>query len=302
MEFNRAKTLEAIGALREFTDKQKKDTKASLLEAAECVYLTISLKLVPESGFKKATPIILPHSILQDVEKGCIVVSHRHKEAVKACQLKGELPNIGRILTPKSLKEKYYSFEQKRQLARSYSMFIVERSKMIKITRLMGSSFTKAKKFPVPFEYKKSNIPKLDKIAQSTSIPPVQGQTVSVKIANMEMSNDHIADNVESFYNQLSRIPSPFVDKTKNNVTGIFIKTASSPALPISFASVDVSGAELKKDSEKDKANKTLEAGISTILAAVPRREPRVQEKQKAGKRKGKKTVIRKKAKGVGKK
>ncbi|RMZ55408.1 hypothetical protein APUTEX25_003532, partial [Auxenochlorella protothecoides] len=239
---NREQVEKAAKALLTYAQKKGQESSNLLLDD-ELIYLNIALKKVPQTPRKdKPVRLNIPHPIysLEGAE------GHKaSKKKVKEEQIAGVTKVVGlsklrygtsgiregfgggRLLWkqqpkgtyhPDLSRTKYESHEAKRKLCNSYDLFLADERVLGSLPKLIGKSFFKKKKQPVP-----------------------------VKLVGKDWSG-HISKAVKATYffwtgavveNVIAALKDalPHIPKQWNGVKALYMKTADSVALPIYQAS-----------------------------------------------------------------
>ena len=206
------------------------------------MHLTVSVKKTKPVRKDKPLRIPIPNSLysLDDVES-CLIVKDVAGEGKKAAKAKLEENNIlgvTKVLGVSKLKKKFATHEQKRQLCRDYAIFLADTRILSLLPKLLGKTFFKKKKQPVPVELRGSNAKwkqNIEDALGSTYAHLSGGSCFTLRIAKPNEHNQkQVLENLMTVVNRLSELEA--IGKWKN-VQSLFLKTTTSVSLPI-FQSV----------------------------------------------------------------
>ncbi|KAG1662512.1 hypothetical protein FOA52_000916 [Chlamydomonas sp. UWO 241] len=237
----------AVASLLLFVAGQKKEELFS--EDAENLNLTISLKKMPLQS-RKDKPIALglpfPLYEVEGAEICLLVKDHKgegHKEG-KALLAKFEKNGgVTKVIGLSKLRTKYESHEAKRQLCKMYDIFLADERILPSLPKLIGKSFFKKKKQPIPIRITGANLPEQVKKAVScTYMFKNSGTCINIKVGTSALSEAQVAANVHAVLVQaMEHVPKKWA-----NVRGVFLKTADSVALPL-FQALPEQGSKITK-------------------------------------------------------
>lgn len=234
-----------------------------LAEDDDVIYMHITLKSVP-TGPRKDKPVrlALPHPIYE-VGKAevCLFVKDRagegHKEAKERHQRmeRAGKTGISKVIGISQLRKKYESFEAKRNLCNQFDVFLADDRVLPSLPKLIGKSFFRAKKQPIPVNVRGDNwANEVRKSLSGTFMVLPQGSCLNIKVALATQSEDAIVENVDAALKAAcEKIPKKFA-----NVQAVFLKTAESAALPIYQVLPDVQkigGSAVLRKGAKAKAS-----------------------------------------------
>jgi len=116
-----------------------------LFEEDELIYLTITLKKVPEKGKVKPITIPIPHPITNEDSEICIFTKDPQKEFKKII-LDLKIPNVKKVISLTKLRRNYKTFKLKRELEASYDLFLTDDRIVHFLPALLGKAFFCKKK------------------------------------------------------------------------------------------------------------------------------------------------------------
>ena len=176
----------AIKALYAWLKKEKKGGKGGLFDGEDgddFFHLTVSLKKTQPVRKDKPIGIRISHPLydLEDAESCLIVkdIAGEGKKAAKAKIQEGSILGVTKVLRVSNLKKKFATHEQKRQLCRDYSLFLADTRILPLLPKLLGKTFFKKKKQPVPVVLKVRALARAPRPLSRVS-PPLSGQFPSV--------------------------------------------------------------------------------------------------------------------------
>jgi len=225
----------AIKSLQKFVGKQQAKGN-SLFEEDELFYLTIALKATPQLPRKdKPIHIGIPHPLYtaEGAEVCLFVKDHKgegHKQAKARLEQLLKSGHIAKIVGLSKLRTKYESHEAKRKLCNSYDIFLADDRVIPVLPKLLGKSFFKKKKQPVPVHLKAKDFPAaVKKAVEATYMTAPAGTCITVRVARSSFTQQQIADNIAAALPAIvAHIP-----KKWNNVAAVYLKTGGSASLPI---------------------------------------------------------------------
>jgi len=156
--------------------------KKNLIEPDYHILLSISLFSVPRRG-KTGIPITIkvPNTLHpEDSTEICLIVPDNYKKKL----MKENLPNVTKILELKTIRTKYHQYEARRKLLGSYDLFLCHRRIRYQLRALLGKSFQKAKRFPIPI-YLSKRPESIIEARDSVTINIPNGTCFMVRIAKL---------------------------------------------------------------------------------------------------------------------
>ena len=210
-----------------------------LFEDDASIYVTVALKRSPlPAGPKKVKPIRLPvpHALqtLAGAEV-CLFVKDKKGEGHKAAKARlarfAGRGGVAKVVGLSKLRTKYESHEAKRQLCASYDVFLADERIVPSLPKLIGKSFFKRRKAPIPVDITAASFPDQVRraVEQSAIMAPPAGSCVSVRAARAGMGAAAAAENVLAVIAGIAaRVPKKWA-----NVQAVYVKTGESVALPV---------------------------------------------------------------------
>ena len=249
----------AVAALAKHIEKMKSEGKSQLFEEdgdGETYNLLISTRKVPQKGSNKLVPIKIPHPLLSlDVAEVCLIVKDHQGEGHKEAKRKvAEMEKCGvaKVLGISKLRNNYKPHEAKRKLCDSYDLFCADARILPLLPKLLGKTFFKKKRQPVPVDLTKKDWPaQIRKAAAATYVHMGAGTCINVKVGKSAQSQKEVVANaVAAIANAVEVIPRKWA-----NVQSIYMKTNESVALPI-YNAMPEPEEEKEEDEEEHKEEK----------------------------------------------
>lgn len=134
------------------------------------------------------------------------------------------------------LKNEYPAFEMKRKLANTYEVFLVDGSICGNTFAVMGKSFSKQKKNPIPIQMGKSLEKRPLKDSIESALKKVQyrqtasGDVTSIDFGNSSMSAADMTENLEALIKELKgQFPGGYENIRSINMTPVYKTTITVP-------------------------------------------------------------------------
>jgi len=217
-----------VCALLDFWKKeQDKKTPKQLINDIEPVQLIITLHSIYHKKRDKPYLIRIPHSLSSDSTDICVFVKDPAKEYKELFREKN-VPNVKKVLGIESLKNKYSRYEARRKLLNSYDIFLCDEALSLSLRRYLGKSFFKSKKYPIPIRISSNLCENVARARDSTYLHIGTGSSLNVRIANTEMEEKIIHENIMLSIDQIVRnIPGKW-----KNIKSLGLRTKDSVCLP----------------------------------------------------------------------
>jgi ribosome biogenesis protein UTP30 len=235
-----AQVTKAVAALRKHSEKVKAEGGSKLFDGdddddAETYSVMVSTRRVPQRASNKLVPIPLPHPLLSlDVAEVCLIVKDHQGEGHKDAKRKvAEMEKCGvaKVLGISKLRNNYKPHEAKRKLCDSYDLFLADARVLPLLPKLLGKTFFKKKRQPVPVDLTKKDWPaQVRKAAAATYARRGAGTCVSVKVGRAAHSQKEIVANAVA---AIDGVVERVVARKWANVQAVFLKTTESVALPV---------------------------------------------------------------------
>ena len=244
-----AQAKKAIKALYAWLKKERKEggkgasSKQSLFDSGDSngddfLHLTVTLKKSNPVRKDKPVRIKISHPIysLEEAESCLIVkdVAGEGKKKAKANIQEGNILGVSKVLRVSNLKKKFATHEQKRQLCKDYAVFLADTRILPLLPKLLGKTFFKKKKQPLPVDLRGGNAKwkqNIEDAIMSTYVYLSGGSCFTVRIGRpQEHSPDQILENLLEVVEKLSSMES--IGEWKN-IRRMYVKTTASVSLPI---------------------------------------------------------------------
>ena len=192
-----AQVTKAVAALRKHSEKVKAEGGSKLFDGdddddAETYSVMVSTRRVPQRASNKLVPIPLPHPLLSlDVAEVCLIVKDHQGEGHKDAKRKvAEMEKCGvaKVLGISKLRNNYKPHEAKRKLCDSYDLFLADARVLPLLPKLLGKTFFKKKRQPVPVDLTKKDWPTQVRKAAAAYARRGAGTCVSVKVGRAARS------------------------------------------------------------------------------------------------------------------
>lgn len=199
-------------------------------------YLTLDAKLKPKL-------VKLSHSVynLSDEFKICLIVrdSIVKTEAELEQIEEANIPYLSKILPFKELYNEYKTYDQKRQLASSYDLFLADDGVVTNLPSILGKTFYRSK-VPIPIKVGSTGSSKsfaidtiknkVEQAVKSTHFLIRPSSNLSIKIGNIaNLSEKENISNVQTALKQIEEKYAQF------GIRAVYIKLKTSPALPLFY-------------------------------------------------------------------
>jgi ribosome biogenesis protein UTP30 len=239
---DKAQIQKAIAALRLHLDKVKQEKEKDPLfedEGDDAYSVLISLRTQPVGSAKsnaKMKAIRIPHSMV-DLETAelCLIVKDNdgkgHKEAKLKVESMGEdKAGIAKVLGVSKLRNNYKPHEAKRKLCDSYDLFLADERVIPVLPKLLGKTFFKKKRQPIPVDLTKKDWAKeIRSKTSATYLSLSSGTCVRVKTGTSAMSVEDVVENTAvAIEGAVKHIPRRW-----GNIQSIFVKCNETVALPL---------------------------------------------------------------------
>lgn len=233
--WNETQLQKAVASLLKYIGQQQAESK-QLLEDDELIYLIVQLKKIPQHKQKdKPVRIDIPHPLHDlDAAEVCLFVKdHKgegHKAAKERVQQLEKNGGVAKVLGLSKLKTKYESFEAKRQLCGLYDIFLADERIIPSLPKLIGKTFFKKKKQPIPINLQTKDLAQqIRRACESTYLFWSGGSCLNIKVAHSSLAAEEVVENINAAVEAVAQ----HVPKKWANVQSVFIKTADSVALPV---------------------------------------------------------------------
>lgn len=137
---------------------------------------------------------------------------------------------MAKVIGLSKLKTKYESHESKRQLCNSYDLFVADERVLPSLPKLLGKTFFKKKKQPVPVKLTgKDWGAQIRKACEATYLVLSSGSSLNIRVAKSSQTTKECVENVlAALEGAVERVPGKW-----GGLKSLYLKTAESVALPI---------------------------------------------------------------------
>lgn len=235
---DREQVDKAVRALLKWLKQQQKEkAKTELIEDDTLLHVVVSLKKIPDTARTNGHRIPLPHSLYPRGEgrEVCLIVKDdkrgepEHKKSKERLAAEGET-GVTKVIGVSKLRAKYAEHEAKRKLCGSYDLFLADDRIICLLPKLLGKTFFKKKKHPIPVDLQgKSWGEKIKQACDSTYLYLGGGPCSVVRAARSTQSRDEIVENVLAVIEGVGEK----VPKKWKNIQSLHLKATDSLALPL---------------------------------------------------------------------
>ena len=225
----------AVSALLKWSQSREAGNKDQLIEEDDIFCVVISLKKTPEQSRTNGFRIPLPHSLypLHSGREVCLIVKDSKEGGHKAAKeklAKEDSVGVTKVIGVTKLRTNYKPYEAKRQLCGSYDIFLADDRVLPLLPRLLGKSFFKKKKHPIPVNLKGGKWgEKIRAACDATYLYISDGPCSLVRAARLDQSEDEIAENIMAVVAGVAEV----VPKKWKNIQSIYLKLHESASLPL---------------------------------------------------------------------
>ncbi|KAL4803208.1 electron transfer flavoprotein alpha-subunit [Aspergillus unguis] len=264
----------------------------------EAVWLVLTTKKhVVDKNRLKPGKISIPHSLNASPALSICLIVADPQRAVKNIVADPSFPQhlasrIDKVIGYSKLKDRYKSFETRRQLLSEHDVFLADDRIVMRLVNTLGKVFYKSSKRPIPVQL--AQIEKVDgkrvkkekpvanaakkpedenkisafassaivakEIEKALNSAPVHlapATTAAVRVGSSNFTSEQLAENVEAVVKGLT---DKYVTKGWRNIKALHVKGANTMALPIWLASElwveETDVVEAVEDEEADGKNK----------------------------------------------
>eukprot|EP01059_Diplonema_ambulator_P024202 TRINITY_DN4005_c0_g1_i3.p2 TRINITY_DN4005_c0_g1~~TRINITY_DN4005_c0_g1_i3.p2 ORF type:complete len:373 (+),score=184.95 TRINITY_DN4005_c0_g1_i3:1465-2583(+) len=225
-------TEKAAEALLKFMrEKEGKEGKMDLLAEAGPVFVKFDLMQSSAKGVaRKRTGVKLPHGIHnRDGNEVCLITTapqRKWKDKIKA-QPEG-LENVKKVIDMNKLRKKFKSYEEKRQLATAFNLFVADEAVMNFLPAMLGKVFFARSKEPLCINMKKFPASLKDALA-STSYSLRDNNSASILIGRTDFTAAELAENCKVV---MADVVSNLTNGWRD-IYSVVLKGSDTPGLPI---------------------------------------------------------------------
>ncbi|XP_077172716.1 ribosomal L1 domain-containing protein 1 [Paroedura picta] len=268
LSLDEAMIKKAAHALLAYNKTRQKTAEKQLLHEDQNVFLMVTVWKIPPR--EQVVKITLPHGILSATSEVCLftkdelgLTAEQTENLYRKLLSQHGVTNVAEVISYKTLKKEYKSFEAKRRLLSRFSLFLSDDRVRRLLPSHIGKHFYRSKKAPLSVNLRAKNLAKeLNRHIQGTILPVTnKGCCYTARVGHAGMTAEEIAGNVMAVAMALAA-KAP---KISRSIKILHLKTDKSVALPIFHSSApsaqDVqkkTGTEQrKKNKKKNQKNKT---------------------------------------------
>jgi len=243
------KVVEALNKVNELAPND-----AQLEEEDNQYLLSITLHKVPAT--KNRTVLIkLPNPLFNRKSEICVFTHNKKDEDKETTEsywqsyFKERLGITPKTITLPSLNKDYQTYQQKRNLASSYAVFIADERIFFRLPEVLGKSFKSRNKMPVQMKMSGDKFcGKFDEVLSCTKWNVSgRGDNTTVQIGKAGQTTEELVANIQSVLSVVKKT----VDRGWANVKNIQLKTERSISIPM-YTNDEVSES-LNQMSENEK-------------------------------------------------
>ncbi|KAL6742278.1 hypothetical protein Aduo_015443 [Ancylostoma duodenale] len=171
--------------------------------------------------------------------------------------------HYSKILTKRQLEREYHTFTQRRALATSYDLFLVDVRVGKAVRTFLGKDFYKAHKEPLDFNYSKPLVSAIEKSIKTVVLKlPRYATRAYISIGHLGQDSADLASNLDEVVNVI-------VDKCPGglaNIRSVYMQpVGGSPSLPIYMDSEGTSEVKLERPQKRRRAIEQVFDECSTL-------------------------------------
>jgi ribosome biogenesis protein UTP30 len=241
------KAVRAVLKYHEKITQESSEKKLSLLGDDRPVHVQFTLLRAPGHSKPKPVQIVVPHPFFKLADKTsddqdedeveepeiCLIVKESSKPWCQEMieKFPDHMGCVKKVLTLDSLRKKYTSYEQKRQLLHKYNMFMADDRILPMLSKSLGKAFIQTKRLPVPINLTREKaLPfAIQKALSATYMTVNTGTCVTVRAGHTGMDPKKLVENITT----IAEKAVPKMPRRWANIQLIGVKTADSVSLPV---------------------------------------------------------------------
>ena len=173
----------------------------------------------PENRFSEE--VVLPKGRGKQVKLGVIADGELIVQAKEA--------GVALVINKTDLEELGKDRKQAKKVANSVDFFIAQADMMPLVGRFLGPVLGPRNKMPKPVPASIKLAPLLDRFQNTIKVGIKQQPSIQVIIGTQDMSDEDLAENIETVLTVLDRQ----LDKGRNQIKSMFIKTTMGPVVKV---------------------------------------------------------------------
>lgn len=173
----------------------------------------------------------------------CMIIKDNNKAVVKEQIKQFGIKGIKKIVSVSSLKTKYSTFEAKRSLCSEFDIFLVDKSLVTMIPKVLGSAFYKRKKFPIPVDLTEleqdptATKKHVENAILNTHMFFNNGPCVAILAGNSAQDQECLVKNAVAIVKGLDKI---IPNGGHENIKSLHMKSSDSISIPLFSSSLVV--------------------------------------------------------------
>ncbi|PNW80357.1 hypothetical protein CHLRE_07g314100v5 [Chlamydomonas reinhardtii] len=236
--WKQSQVRKAVASLLKYVSSQAEKSSSLFADVdEEVIFLQLALKKMPQQPRKdKPVPLPLPHPLYgAEGQQICLFVKdsaegQEGKEIKKKLAALEKNGGVAKVIGTTKLRTKFESHEAKRKLCASYDLFLADDRILPSLPKLIGKSFFKKKRQPIPVDLRRGNwAAEIRKALACTYLFKGSGTSVNIRVARSGFEPSEVEANVVAAL----AAAAEHIPKKWANIQGVFLKTADSVALPI---------------------------------------------------------------------
>ncbi|RCN35302.1 hypothetical protein ANCCAN_18844 [Ancylostoma caninum] len=171
--------------------------------------------------------------------------------------------HYSKILTKRQLEREYHTFTQRRALATSYDLFLVDVRVGKAVRTFLGKDFYKAHKEPLDFNYSKPLVSSIEKSIKTVVLKlPRYATRAYISIGHLGQDSADLASNLDEVVNVIvNKCPGGLP-----NIRSVYMQpVGASPSLPIYMDSEGTSEVKLERPQKRRRAIEQVSDECSTL-------------------------------------
>ena len=186
--------------------KKKKSDDALVEPVITKIRLIFTAKVIPSS--KKVSPITIPiKNTFRTNASVCVITKDPQSDYKHAILDDVSLGRVSKVMGVSKLSKKHSTYMLKRQLSKSYDLFLADERVVTLLPKLLGKAFFKTKRIPVPVDMTKKArwSERINKAIDSTYYFQSTGSCTNVVIGNVSMTKEQLIENAKDVIDFVQR-------------------------------------------------------------------------------------------------
>lgn len=238
-------------------------------EEPEPIWLVLTTKKhIIDKKRLKPGKISIPHALVKSDTSICLITAdpqRAYKDAIADPLFPEDLRARIRVLGIAKIRQRYKSFESRRQLLAEYDVFLADDRVVTLLPNLLGKTVYESSKRPIPVDLQGSSkgvriakpqaiSKEIEKALRSARIHLSPSVTTAVLVGYSSFEADKLQQNIEAV---VEGMQSRFVPQGWRNIRAIHIKGPNTVALPIWLANqLWVDQDDVLEDKKAEEASK----------------------------------------------